>query len=241
MFPPGHRLAGKHLTSPTLACLLHLTPDIPPQWRPLTPDPGLTTKGDVSRILSFLRGAALFFSAFSLSAADWDEVKGIQAFSERRGESCRCSCLYTSQVQKPLNPWQPGNSQTMCHPPPPWGDSVFCFTVRALGWKSRIQRLILTSSSPADNENIHINCQHARMCDITWQHSVTQQRQKHSQTRTFVKLENNHTGRTDRCSSNKTHPASRLCQKNVTVPDMSNISQLLQVYGSKSGSRSKHY
>lgn len=23
----------------------------------------------------------------------------------------------------------------MCHPPPPWGDSVFCFTVWALGFK----------------------------------------------------------------------------------------------------------
>lgn len=54
-------LAGKHLTSPPLACLLHLTPDIPPPCRPLTPDPGLTTWE--TSLGYFPLSAALLFSS----------------------------------------------------------------------------------------------------------------------------------------------------------------------------------
>lgn len=98
-------------------------------------------------------------------------MKEIQAFSSgggcggdgqggRGGEgaSRRCSCLCTSQVQKPVNPQQPGSSQTMCQAAR--GGGAAAGLPRPL-----IQRLMF--AAPIPTQNVHIKRRHAHTRDIT--------------------------------------------------------------------------
>lgn len=175
------RSPGKHLTSPTPARLLHLTPDIPPQWRPLTPDPRLTTRETSLGYFPF--SAARLFSSRPLAECcrlrRGERYPGI--FQRGLGvvQVFMPPHLSSSKAIEPLSS-QVTVKQCVTHPHPEATASFCVLPSECRAARSLIQQLIFTSSTPADNENIHIKGQHACAYDIT------QARRPNQKTPTFL-------------------------------------------------------
>ena len=167
-WPQVSRSPGKQSNKPYICLSAPLntwhTPSVPTS----DPWPRTDNPGDVSRILSFLRCAALFFSASRWVPHTETRWKvsggghaGVHASTPLKFKS---HGALSNQVTV---------KQCVTHPPP-WGDSVFCFTVRAPGFKESDPNALYSRHPQPPTMKIYIltqlpTCMYVCMtsCDVT--------------------------------------------------------------------------
>lgn len=163
-WPQVSRSPGKQSNKPYICLSAPLntwhTPSVPTS----DPWPRTDNPGDVSRIRSFLRCAALFFSALRWvphTETRWKVSEGgghagVHASTPLKFKS---HGALSNQVTV---------KQCVTHPPP-WGDSVFCFTVRAPGFKESDPNASYSRHPQPPTMKIYILSQ-LPTCMYVWHH-----------------------------------------------------------------------